>query len=535
MTIERSGSRLSVIIPARNEANTLHDVLTAVKNMNPYEIIVIANGCTDHTAAIARRHGCRVIEDRQPLGNDVGRAVGAARASGDILLFIDADFSMPSPQLIRFLRPLYEGAADVVLNNFDNLFNQKKIPHSTTVWRQVFNVFVRRPDLNADSLLSVPHALTRRALNTISCAALANPIMAHLKIIQSGLVIAHADAIDVIRPNRYRREDHLVSPTVLSPSEQRMLGDHVAALSADMATARGGFGDGGRRRDVLTQLQSGLRRLPVIANGWTVRTSSRLYGGRKLSVIIPAQNEAATLRQVIREVRKIEPEEIIVVVNGSHDQTAKLAITEGAMTIQFAESLGNDVGRAIGAMAASGDIALFIDGDFVLPARDLYPYARAVSEGIDVAFNDLNHYLHLRHPLNPVTSCKYAVNLALNRKDLGVASLVAVPHAMSRKAMEAAGFAALASPVVAHVKAALAGCHMDSVYRTEVDQINRIRPEQHFSSIGYPPAVKRIIGDHLEGLSELVAAKGSRGLFQSDGRMWSRVNGLTLDRRDGLE
>ena len=48
---------------------------------------------------------------------------------------------------------------------------------------------------------------------------------------------------------------------------------------------------------------------------------SSIYDGKQLSVIIPVQNEEETIEQVILEARKIEPLEIIVVVNGSTDQT----------------------------------------------------------------------------------------------------------------------------------------------------------------------------------------------------------------------
>ncbi len=61
---------------------------------------------------------------------------------------------------------------------------------------------------------------------------------------------------------------------------------------------------------------------------------------------------------------------------------------------------------------------LFIDGDFVIPVSELYPFAKAIADGTDVALNDLNHYLDLRVPLHLVTAFKYALNLACDSKDL---------------------------------------------------------------------------------------------------------------------
>ncbi|WP_052487896.1 glycosyltransferase family 2 protein [Gordoniibacillus kamchatkensis] len=522
--------RVSVVIPARNEADTICDVLAACRGIRPHEIIVVANGCTDRTAQIAREFGCTVIEDDEPLGNDVGRALGALRATGDIVLFVDADFAFRSDVLLQFVLPIARGAADVVYNDLDSLYYEKKSPHPVTVWRRTFNLVTGRPDLNIDSPLSVPHAMTGKVLDAIGCETLANPIMAHLKICAGGFRIAHGFGVDVIRRNRYRPAEHFSTPLQLSRSERRMIGDHLAALSAARLSARGPFHDGGRRRDIAADLAAGRRVPEVAAIGWSaVSGTSRLYGGQRLSIVIPVQNEQATIRHVIREARKIEPSEIIAVVNGSTDGSAGLAAAEGAKVILVREALGNDVGRAVGAMAAQGDILLFIDGDFALPANHLFPYAKAVADGVDVALNDLNHYLYLRYPLNDVTLLKYALNLAIDRKELGVGSLVAVPHAISRRALEAIGSGGLASPGVAQVKAALAGLKLTCVYRAEVDRINRIRPGEHFSTAGrLAPAIERIMGDHLEAFHYLLRTLGPRGLFAEDGRNWQKIRGAGL-------
>lgn len=121
---------------------------------------------------------------------------------------------------------------------------------------------------------------------------------------------------------------------------------------------------------------------------------SSIYDGKQLSVIIPVQNEEETIEQVILEARKIEPLEIIVVVNGSTDHTADIAKRLGATIIKYNERLGHNVGRAIGALEATGDILLFIDGDFSVSGSDLHHFTKAVSDGIDIALNDLNPMLN---------------------------------------------------------------------------------------------------------------------------------------------
>jgi len=88
--------KLSVIIPARDAARTLPVTLRSVE-VPPeidLEVIVVDDGSSDRTAAIARDFGCRVIEPDQPLGPGPARNEGAHHASGDLLAFLDADVEL---------------------------------------------------------------------------------------------------------------------------------------------------------------------------------------------------------------------------------------------------------------------------------------------------------------------------------------------------------------------------------------------------------------------------------------------------------
>ncbi|PEA88577.1 glycosyl transferase [Bacillus thuringiensis] len=505
---------LSVIIPASNEVDTISAVIQSVKPLNPVEIIVIANGCNDGTEEVANRLGCKVIRHTELLGNDVGRAVGAKYAIGDVLLFIDGDFAIPTSKLQLFLNPILHDQTDIVLNNLDALFLKKQKPHSVTVWRQILNAMLEREELKIDSLLSVPHALTKEVVQSIGYECLVNPIVAHLRIAQSKWRISRHCAIDVITPNKFRPVEHAAYGTSLSQSERRMIGDHIEAVAERIVSSdtRGGYYDGNRKRNSVYHTLN----FEDFYQGWGV--TSNLYKGKQLSVVIPVQDEEKTIGNVIEELRKIEPFEIIVVVNGSSDKTATIAKDKGATTIVYKEALGNDVGRSLGTYFAKGEIVLFIDGDFVIPARELYPFAKAIADGKDVALNDLNHYLDLRVPLHLVTAFKYALNLACDRKDLGVGSLIAVPNAFSHKCLKAIGYKSLLSPCVAQVKALLSGFEIACVYRVEVDKMNRIRPSEHFAKIGHPPAVLRIIGDHIEGLEQIIALTDNRGGFYDGNR-----------------
>jgi 4,4'-diaponeurosporenoate glycosyltransferase len=88
---------VSLIIPARNEEHNLPKLLTSLSSQQArmHELIVIDDGSTDRTAEIARSHGARVIT-AEPLpegwrGKTWACHQGALAASGELLVFVDAD------------------------------------------------------------------------------------------------------------------------------------------------------------------------------------------------------------------------------------------------------------------------------------------------------------------------------------------------------------------------------------------------------------------------------------------------------------
>lgn len=84
---------LSVIIPALNEADNIRHILHSLRTDPEPEIIVVDGGSTDGTGDIALAEGVTVLN--APRGRARQQNLGAAAASGEILLFLHADTQAP--------------------------------------------------------------------------------------------------------------------------------------------------------------------------------------------------------------------------------------------------------------------------------------------------------------------------------------------------------------------------------------------------------------------------------------------------------
>lgn len=132
----RGGSAMliSVVIPARNAAATLGECLDAVrKSSYPQVEVVVVDDCSDDTtASIARDRGCQVVCSASNLGAANARNLGANAASGEIILFTDADILLPPNALSRVAAALADTATAGVVGllgpqiRFTNLASQFK-------------------------------------------------------------------------------------------------------------------------------------------------------------------------------------------------------------------------------------------------------------------------------------------------------------------------------------------------------------------------------------------------------------------------
>jgi glycosyltransferase involved in cell wall biosynthesis len=108
--LDNSNSRISVVIPARNEAASLISLLTAVKRSVPgAEILVVDDGSSDDTQNVAKAACVGVISHPYSMGNGAAIKAGARAANGNIIVFMDGDGQHNPDDITRLLEKLEEG------------------------------------------------------------------------------------------------------------------------------------------------------------------------------------------------------------------------------------------------------------------------------------------------------------------------------------------------------------------------------------------------------------------------------------------
>ena len=129
--------KISVIIPAKNEAKNLTALLQQlVTSMPEAEILLIDDGSTDETAVLAKQAGVKVISHPYSMGNGAAIKTGARHATGDVLVFMDADGQHKPDDIPRLLEKLNEG--------FDMVVGARHIDTHASLIRRLGNTFYNR-------------------------------------------------------------------------------------------------------------------------------------------------------------------------------------------------------------------------------------------------------------------------------------------------------------------------------------------------------------------------------------------------------
>lgn len=106
---------ISIILPAKNEAECLRTLLPEIlKHMPDAEIIVVNDGSTDDTLAVCAALPVRVISHPYPKGNGAAVKSGARAANGDVLVCMDADGQHQTQDIHQLLEKLEQGYDMVV-------------------------------------------------------------------------------------------------------------------------------------------------------------------------------------------------------------------------------------------------------------------------------------------------------------------------------------------------------------------------------------------------------------------------------------
>jgi len=96
-------NKITVVLPAKNEAGAILQTVKAIKQLNRVdEIIVVNDGSTDDTAQIAEQAGAKVI-------NGAAIKTGARNAIGDVIVFMDADGQHDANDILKLIEKIEQG------------------------------------------------------------------------------------------------------------------------------------------------------------------------------------------------------------------------------------------------------------------------------------------------------------------------------------------------------------------------------------------------------------------------------------------
>lgn len=109
---------ISIVIPALNEEDSIADVIDEIPGTlgkHDVEVLVVDDGSTDATAEKAQQAGARVIQHTSNRGYGAALKTGFEHASGDLVGFLDADYTYPPAEFTNLYETLLKKNADIVV------------------------------------------------------------------------------------------------------------------------------------------------------------------------------------------------------------------------------------------------------------------------------------------------------------------------------------------------------------------------------------------------------------------------------------
>jgi len=130
-------STLSVVMPAKNEALAIASVVKQVLIVVPAaEVIVVDDGSSDETAALASGAGAKVVSHRYSMGNGAAIKTGVRAANGEIVVFMDSDGQHSPSDIPRLLEQIDKG--------YDLVVGARSSSSQASVGRLAANSFYNR-------------------------------------------------------------------------------------------------------------------------------------------------------------------------------------------------------------------------------------------------------------------------------------------------------------------------------------------------------------------------------------------------------
>ena len=181
----RRVTRLSVVVPARNEAQNLPQLLDeldaalAAAALPFAEVVVVDDGSTDTTPRLAAEHGARVVSHADSLGNGAAVKRGIREAKGDWILLLDGDGQHPPAALAGMLElaerydmvvgsrggrggSVHRNFANRIYSRFASYVSGRHIPDLTSGFRLV------RADVAKDLVWLLPNTFSYPTTITMS-------------------------------------------------------------------------------------------------------------------------------------------------------------------------------------------------------------------------------------------------------------------------------------------------------------------------------------------------------------------------------
>lgn len=174
--------KISIVLPAKNESGAIGQTIERIKQLNiTHDIVVVNDGSTDSTQAVAEHAGATVVTHPYSKGNGAAIKTGARTATGDVIIFMDADGQhdpQDIPRLIAKIEQGYDlvvgarqkgsqasigrGVANKLYNNLASYMTEQKVEDLTSGFRAV------RADKFREFLYLLPNGFSYPTTSTMA-------------------------------------------------------------------------------------------------------------------------------------------------------------------------------------------------------------------------------------------------------------------------------------------------------------------------------------------------------------------------------